>query len=110
MAYAVENALYQWREGERRLAGAPEPARADLDARRRRAWSRSCAAGSARRFVLDELADLYAAGTDWATELAWRHARRHRRRERGGRRLRPLRCARPRTTPAAARARSTRSP
>ena len=31
MAYAVENALYQWREGERRIAGAPEPAQADLD-------------------------------------------------------------------------------
>ena len=24
--------------------------------------------------MLDELADLYAAGTDWATQLAWRHA------------------------------------
>ena len=32
MAYAVENALYQWREGERRIANAPEPAHADLDA------------------------------------------------------------------------------
>jgi hypothetical protein len=25
-------------------------------------------------FVVDELADLYAAGTDWATDIAWRHA------------------------------------
>ncbi len=24
-------------------------------------------------FVLDELADLYAGGTDWATQIAWRH-------------------------------------
>jgi hypothetical protein len=73
VAYAVENALYQWREGEQRLASTPEPARADLDGAadavieelRRRLGS---------TFVLDELVDLYAAGTDWATQLAWRHA------------------------------------
>jgi hypothetical protein len=71
MAYALENALYQWREGERRLAETPEPARADLeraadtvvDELRKRLGS---------SFVLDELADLYGTGTDWATELASR--------------------------------------
>ena len=31
MAYTLENALYQWRDGDRRLAEASEPARADLD-------------------------------------------------------------------------------
>jgi hypothetical protein len=69
MPYALENALYQWREGESRLATTPEPARADLERAadvvveelRRRLGS---------SFVLDELADLYAEGTDWATELA----------------------------------------
>ncbi|HZN87578.1 MAG TPA: hypothetical protein VFB44_01245 [Thermoleophilaceae bacterium] len=73
MAYAVDNALFQWREGERRIAGTDEPARADLERAveviveelRRRLGS---------RFVLDELADLYGAGTDWATDLAARHA------------------------------------
>jgi hypothetical protein len=73
MAYAVENALYQWREGERRVAAAPEPARADLQGAadavveelRRRLGS---------SFVLDELADFYAEDTDWAMELARRHA------------------------------------
>ncbi|MGH2804399.1 MAG: hypothetical protein ACRDL4_15320 [Thermoleophilaceae bacterium] len=73
MAYAVENALYQWREGERRVAATPEPARFDLDRAadqvvdqlRKRLGS---------SFVLDELADLYGEGTDWATELAARHA------------------------------------
>jgi hypothetical protein len=73
MAYAVENALYQWREGERRVAAAPEPARADLhgaadavvEELRRRLGS---------SFVLDELADFYAEDTDWAIELARRHA------------------------------------
>ena len=73
MAYALENALYQWREGEQRLASAPEPARTDLD------LAADAVIESLRRrlgstFVLDELADLYAAGTDWATQLAWRHA------------------------------------
>jgi hypothetical protein len=69
MPYALENALFQWREGEQRLAAASEPARADLDLvadaivdeLRRRLGS---------SFVLDELADLYGESTDWATELA----------------------------------------
>jgi phosphoserine phosphatase len=72
MAYAVENALYQWREGEPRVDATPEPARADLhgatdavvEELRRRLGS---------SFVLDELADFYAEGTDWAIELARRH-------------------------------------
>jgi hypothetical protein len=67
--YALENALYQWREGEARVAATPEPARADLERvvtviveeLRRRLGS---------SFVLDELADLYGESTDWATELA----------------------------------------
>jgi hypothetical protein len=69
MPYSLENALYQWREGERRLANTPEPAKADLervvevlvDQLRKRLGS---------IFVLDELADLYGESTDWATELA----------------------------------------
>jgi hypothetical protein len=71
MGYSLDNALFQWREGERRLAATPEPARADLersvatvvDELRKRLGS---------SFVLDELADLYGEGTDWATELAAR--------------------------------------
>ena len=71
--YAIENALYQWREGERRLAHAPEPAKADLDLAtdvvveelRRRLGS---------SFVVDELADLYGRDTDWALEIARRNA------------------------------------
>jgi hypothetical protein len=69
MPYSLDNALYQWREAERRLAETPEPAKADLervvealvDELRKRLGS---------SFVLDELADLYGEGTDWATELA----------------------------------------
>ena len=73
MAYAVENALYQWREGERRLAGAPEPTRAELD-RATDAVVEELRRRLGSSFVLDELADFYAQGTDWATELARRHA------------------------------------
>ena len=71
MTYTLENALFQWREGEERLATATEPVRVDLDEvadaivdeLRRRLGS---------SFVLDELADLYGESTDWATELAHR--------------------------------------
>jgi hypothetical protein len=73
MAYALENALFQWREGERRVADVGEPAAADLDRAigvvveelRRRLGS---------SFVLDELVDFYAEGTDWALDLAARNA------------------------------------
>jgi hypothetical protein len=73
MAYALENALYQWREGERRVADAPDPAQTDLELAvdvvveelRRRLGS---------SFVVDELAELYAKDTDWGLALARRHA------------------------------------
>jgi len=69
MSYAVENALFQWEEGERRLREASEPANSQLeravlaviDELRRRL-------GSA--FLVEELADLYARDADWASEVA----------------------------------------
>ncbi|HEX6457937.1 MAG TPA: hypothetical protein VF032_03385 [Thermoleophilaceae bacterium] len=69
MSYAVENALFQWEDGERRLRETQEPARSQLDRgvmvvldelRRR--------LGSA--FSVEELADLYAGDLDWASDLA----------------------------------------
>jgi hypothetical protein len=73
MAYALENALFQWHEGERRVHTAPELERADLEDAveavieelRRRLGS---------TFVVSELASYYAESTDWAAELAGRHA------------------------------------
>jgi hypothetical protein len=73
LPYAVENAIYQWQEGERSVRDAPEPERAELERAvdsvleelRRRLGS---------SFVLDELADLYALGTDWGEDLAARQA------------------------------------
>jgi hypothetical protein len=69
VGYAVENALFQWEEGERRLRESDELEREDLeegvaaveDEIRRRLGS---------SFTIGELADLYGAGVDWATELA----------------------------------------
>ncbi len=69
MPYAIENALFQWEEGERRIRDRDEPARADLeravfvviDELRRRL-------GSA--FAIEELSELYGGGTDWACDIA----------------------------------------
>lgn len=64
MAYALENALDQWEEGERRVGEQPHledavgPVLAEL---RRRLGS---------SFEVGELADLYAGDTDWAADLA----------------------------------------
>jgi hypothetical protein len=64
MSYALENAIFQWEDGERRVRDAPHLERAVeavLGELRRRLGS---------TFVVSELADLYGAGTDWAAELA----------------------------------------
>ena len=62
MSYAIDNALFQWEDGERRLredGGLEGPALAVLEELRRRLGS---------SFSLAELADLYAGGTDWAAK------------------------------------------
>jgi hypothetical protein len=68
MAYAVENALFQWEEGERRVRESSEldqSVRLVIDELRRRLG------GS---FMIGELADFYASGIDWAVDLAQRRA------------------------------------
>jgi hypothetical protein len=73
VTYPLENALFQWREGERRVGQASQAARLKLERAvegvvselRRRLGS---------SFLLEELADFYGEGTDWATELAARNA------------------------------------
>jgi hypothetical protein len=68
-AYALDNALFQWQEGDRRVREAPEQRRrlledaveAVIDELRKRHGS---------TFTADELVSFYASGTDWATELA----------------------------------------
>ena len=73
MPYSIENALFQWEEGERRLRQTSDPASGQLDLAvetvlaelRRRLGS---------TFTLRELADLYAGGVDWASDLAQRRS------------------------------------
>lgn len=64
MSYAVENALYQWQEGERRVREDPELediVELLVEELRKRLGS---------TFTLGELVELYGESTDWATELA----------------------------------------
>ena len=72
MAYAVENALYQWREGERRIANAARarPGRPPGGRRRGRGGAPAPArlelrGGRAGRAVRRD--------TDWALEIAGRN-------------------------------------
>ena len=71
MAYAIENARFQWDEGERRLRQA-DPSKSGIldqvlwqivDELRKRVGS---------TFTLEELASLYNEGTDWADDFASR--------------------------------------
>ena len=62
--YAIDNALFQWEDGEHRVRERGElepPALAVLEELRRRLGS---------SFSLGELADLYGVNTDWASEVA----------------------------------------
>lgn len=71
MAYAIENALYEWQEGERRLraahpatiAGLERAVAGVVDGLRRRLGS---------SFQLAELVGLYGTGTDWAEDVVQR--------------------------------------
>ena len=70
MAYPLANAMFQWEEGARELAGIEDP-------RRRRLADRvvSAVRVELRRrigptFTADELASLYGEGTDWAQQVA----------------------------------------
>ncbi len=68
-AYSVENALFQWEEGERRVRQAPEVERAQLES------AVDVVLGELRRrlgssFTVEELAGMYGAGVDWANDLA----------------------------------------
>ena len=69
VSYSLDNALYQWEEGDRRLR--------ELSSDRRAASRLARATGAVRdelrrrigpTFSAYELADLYGAGTDWALE------------------------------------------
>ena len=71
MPYAVENALFQWEDGERRLRDA-----GDVERRQLRVAEDAVFEELRRRlggsFRLAELANLYGEGTDWAEDIAER--------------------------------------
>ncbi len=71
MAYAIENARYQWDEGERRIrdAGMGETARLERAILAVQDEIRRRLGGS---FSISELAELYGEGTDWAYAVAQR--------------------------------------
>jgi len=64
----LENALDQWKEGERRVGADSHydrAVRAVVEEVRKRLGS---------TFEVTELAELYGSGTDWADEVAQRHS------------------------------------
>ena len=69
MAYALDNALFQWQSGEARLRDAEPLEQADLE-------RAAAAVGDELRrrlgssFELAELIALYAEGTEWADDVA----------------------------------------
>ena len=75
MAYPLDNALFQWEEGARRLGELSRDPRAARTATRAVDSIRD----ELRRrigptFTAQELADLYSRGTDWCLEAARRAA------------------------------------
>lgn len=64
-----DNALYQWQQGERRLAQAP-PERSALLQRVVDTLVVELRKRLGGRFSAEELADLYARGTSWCLQLA----------------------------------------
>lgn len=69
----VDVVLFQWREGERLLQAAPPEQRPVLE-RVVEAVLAELRRRLGGRFTSDELATLYAAGTSWCTDIAFRLA------------------------------------
>ena len=67
MAYAIENALFQWEEGEARIRDASGGEALELD-RAARLVVEELRRRLGSTFTLGELADLYGEGTDWVRD------------------------------------------
>ena len=67
MAYAIENALFQWEEGEARIRDASGAEARELD-RAARLVVEELRRRLGGAFMLGELADLYGEGTDWVRD------------------------------------------
>jgi hypothetical protein len=67
VAYTIENALFQWEEGEARLRDAEPRQARDLE-RAARIVVEELRRRLGGAFTLGELADLYGDGTDWVRD------------------------------------------
>ena len=74
MAYAIENALFQWEEGEARIRDASGPEARELE-RATRLVVEELRRRLGGTFTLGELADLYGEGTDWVRDEVQRRFR-----------------------------------
>ena len=70
MSYPLENALFQWEEGYRRFRAIEEPRARRLADRVIDAVREELRRRIGPTFSAGELADLYAAGTDWCLQIA----------------------------------------
>jgi hypothetical protein len=71
MSYPVDNALFQWEEGSRRLAElSHDPRMARTAARAVEAIRDELRRRIGPTFSAQELAELYGRGTDWCLEAA----------------------------------------
>jgi len=71
VAYALDNALFQWQSGERRMREADPMEQVDLE-RAVAAVGDELRKRLGSSFELAELLALYSQGTDWADEIAAR--------------------------------------
>ena len=69
MPYALDNALFQWQDGERRIRDADDLVGQDLE-RAAAAVEEDLRRRLGSSFTIEELADLYGGGVDWATDIA----------------------------------------
>jgi hypothetical protein len=71
MAYPLENALFQWESGKRRLDEIEGPRERRLADRVVEAIREELRRRIGPTFAAADLADLYGQGTDWAQQLAF---------------------------------------
>jgi hypothetical protein len=70
MAYPLDNALFQWESGKRRLEEISEPRERRLADRVVDAIREELRRRIGPTFSAEELAELYGKGTDWCQQVA----------------------------------------
>ena len=70
MAYSLDNALFQWETGKRRLEEISEPRERRLADRVVDAMRDELRRRIGPTFSAEELAELYGEGTDWCQQVA----------------------------------------